>query len=278
LKCNSLLFLLLAAAAYPQLKSTVGKPALDLKGVHAFVAPGPNDVRSSCPMLSTFANHGFINRNGRGITRQQISSAFNDVINFDDSMARFFLNGVFPRFNSTPETFDLDRVNKHNDAVEHDASLVRDDLFFLGLDVKDTVSKFPPTNQSLVKQMIQTSSNGKVFTFKDLVKFRKIRQQDSIKRNPDFNSTNFALTQGFVASGEGTVFLKAFGQGKLQVPLADVESFMGQNKLPDNYVSPQEATSVLNSVSTIANLFIQTYPYSLLTPNWLNALRNFYGS
>ena len=35
--------------------------ALDT-GAHAYIAPGPEDVRSPCPFLNTLANHGYIPR------------------------------------------------------------------------------------------------------------------------------------------------------------------------------------------------------------------------
>jgi len=33
-------------------------------GTHAFVAPGPNDLRGPCPGLNVVANHGYIPHNG----------------------------------------------------------------------------------------------------------------------------------------------------------------------------------------------------------------------
>lgn len=40
--------------------------------------------RSSCPAVNTLANRGFINRNGRNISYEEIAQAARDVYNFGD--------------------------------------------------------------------------------------------------------------------------------------------------------------------------------------------------
>jgi hypothetical protein len=41
-------------------------------GIHAFVAPGPNDLRGQCLGLNVIANHGYIPHNGVAIVNQFI--------------------------------------------------------------------------------------------------------------------------------------------------------------------------------------------------------------
>ena len=37
---------------------------VDVSGAHAFIPPGPSDLRGPCPALNAMANHGYIARNG----------------------------------------------------------------------------------------------------------------------------------------------------------------------------------------------------------------------
>jgi hypothetical protein len=37
---------------------------VDVTGEHAWVAPGPNDIRGPCPGLNALANHGYFPHNG----------------------------------------------------------------------------------------------------------------------------------------------------------------------------------------------------------------------
>ena len=37
---------------------------IDVTGEHAFVAPGPNDLRGPCPGLNALANHGYFPHSG----------------------------------------------------------------------------------------------------------------------------------------------------------------------------------------------------------------------
>ncbi len=74
-------------------------------------------------MLNVFANHGFLPRNGKNITkditRQAMLEALNIDSDFSDSMFEPALLTV-PTPNAT--AFDLDDLNRHN-ILEHDASL-----------------------------------------------------------------------------------------------------------------------------------------------------------
>ena len=62
------LFCVTAVAAFPSFsKRQIVNPTfarIDVTGAHAFIAPGPNDLRGPCPALNALANHGYIARNG----------------------------------------------------------------------------------------------------------------------------------------------------------------------------------------------------------------------
>lgn len=77
------------AAAYPSLAVEKRDPVnpfinpnpgwspsqlIDVTGEHAFVAPGPNDLRGPCPGLNALANHGYLPHNGVATITQFISA------------------------------------------------------------------------------------------------------------------------------------------------------------------------------------------------------------
>ncbi|KAI4593977.1 hypothetical protein KJ359_008765 [Pestalotiopsis sp. 9143b] len=49
----------------------------DTTGDHAWIAPGPNDIRGPCPGLNTLANHGYMARNGVGSMLDIIDGSVN---------------------------------------------------------------------------------------------------------------------------------------------------------------------------------------------------------
>ena len=74
-------------------------------------------------MLNTLANHGFLNHNGKGITRGQIDNAFSTWLNIDNDFAEFLFNNTLLALSDPEDTaIDLDNLDAHN-LVEHDGSL-----------------------------------------------------------------------------------------------------------------------------------------------------------
>lgn len=67
--------LALQIAAFPQASRNLARQA----GPDSWSPAAAGDVRSPCPGLNTLANHGFINHNGRGITKQQMQQGFLDA-------------------------------------------------------------------------------------------------------------------------------------------------------------------------------------------------------
>ncbi|KAL4940959.1 hypothetical protein BDV06DRAFT_213038 [Aspergillus oleicola] len=100
------------------------------KNPNAWIAAGPSDARSPCPMLNTLANQGFIHRDGRNITREALAQGFIDSLNFDPTLASaMFDNAIVANPKEGATDFDLDQLNTHN-LLEHDASISRLDAYF----------------------------------------------------------------------------------------------------------------------------------------------------
>ncbi|KAB8349476.1 hypothetical protein FH972_023503 [Carpinus fangiana] len=155
-------------------------------------APGPNDVRSPCPGLNSLANHGFLNRNGKGNTIPQLIAGGKAGLNMGaDFMGGIGLAGLaaspFPLLGS----FDLNDLDKHNFPIEHDGSLSREDAFF-GNDYSFNQTDFNMLLSHFQggKTSIKTASEGKY-----------ARVQDSRRRNPTmvYGAREFVLSYGETA-------------------------------------------------------------------------------
>lgn len=89
-----------------------------------------NASRSPCPMLNTLANHGFISRDGRSISKDDFNKAMVDALNFDEDLASGTTNAMVAKLGSptnTSSSFNLEDFASH-DHTEHDASLTRLDV------------------------------------------------------------------------------------------------------------------------------------------------------
>ncbi|KAK5114090.1 hypothetical protein LTR62_002659 [Meristemomyces frigidus] len=95
--------------------------------------PGPGDVRSPCPALNTLANHDLLPHSGKGITTEDIISAFAIGQNFAADTVTGAAAGALALCSSETgvncTSWDLDMLDKPH-AIEHDNSLSREDYNF----------------------------------------------------------------------------------------------------------------------------------------------------
>jgi hypothetical protein len=206
----SVALLSLSALAFPQSGNNLP--------VGVYAPPAPGAVRSACPCMNTLSNHGYLRRDGGANPITEIKRVFSEVLNVGGDVSDFFINASlgFGMGRNGNTTIALGDINQEGQ-ISHDVSLVRDD---------DDLGDALAINQTLVKQLISFSSNGKTISVGDLGKFRKARFQDSKARN---RNLEFGLNQQFTAFGEASLLLGVFGT---DIPVTTIESFLGQEKLP----------------------------------------------
>ncbi|KAJ4860050.1 peroxidase, family 2 domain-containing protein [Trichoderma breve] len=95
------------------------------EGLRPWEAPGPNDLRSPCPMLNTLANHGYLPHDGRDISAQQFADAAFEVVNIDPMAIKQVANYFLRASNQT--SINLTDLNRPG-ILQHIASLTRDDV------------------------------------------------------------------------------------------------------------------------------------------------------
>lgn len=143
---------------------------------HAYMAPGPGDVRSPCPGLNSLANHGFIPRNGKNMRIPGLVSGGKAGMNMGaDFMSGIGLAGIQSNPNPALGYFDLDMLKEHNFPIEHDGSLSRQDKFF---------GDWYDFNRGAYDQWISTFGNATTTTIESASKAKYTRVNDSLTRNP----------------------------------------------------------------------------------------------
>jgi hypothetical protein len=149
-------------------------------------------------MLSTLADHGFLPRDGRNITKANAIAGLNGGLNFNASLCGLMWEQAIianPKPNAT--FFTLEHLNVHN-VLEHDASLTRADAFF--------------GNNHIFNETVYNASRQwwteETVTVKQLAHSKLFRQLES--RASNLSYTFSASTEEF-SLGEVAAPIIAFG-------------------------------------------------------------------
>lgn len=149
-------------------------------------------------MMNTLANHGFLNHDGRNLTRDVVVNGLKDGINFDPALGEIMFEQALianPEPNAT--FFTLDQLNVHN-LLEHDGSLSRSDAYFGNNHI---------FNETVFAESM-TFWNGDILDANALAMSKIGRQASSKAKNPTYRFTstveNFSL-------GEISAPIIAFG-------------------------------------------------------------------
>ncbi|KAI1421482.1 Chloroperoxidase [Xylaria sp. FL1777] len=221
---------------------------------HPWIAAGPDDFRGPCPMMNTLANHGFLPRDGRNITRENAITALTEGLNFNPTLINIMFDQAIianPEPNAT--WFTLDQLNKHN-LLEHDASLSRSDAYFGNNHV---------FNQTVFDQT-KTWWSEPIITADMLANAKVARQLSSKAWNPTYVFT--LVTEEF-SLGEVVAPVIAFGDvDTVTVNKTLVEYFFENERLPTSlgWKKTEKVISldtILAATSTIRNatsLFTET--------------------
>lgn len=235
-------------------------------GVHHWIPAAliANASRSPCPMLNTFANHAFLPRDGRNITRDDFNNAMVDSLNFDFSLANKTTTAMVAKLGAgknTSTAFDLEEFSAH-DFTEHDASLTRLDY---------VQGAFPTVvelvNPGLVKLLLDDSNTSYLDT-QSIGKTRARREYESVligspplpERFVSFaqlESSFIPLVFGINASGGDVCDRRA--------PKRQVREWLNEERFPvdHGFQKPSEVltaslqTALISSIKTYHDLYIK---------------------
>ncbi|KAI4906599.1 hypothetical protein J4E90_010493 [Alternaria incomplexa] len=221
------------ASARPQYDAAPEDP-------HAWMAASPNDFRGPCPMLNTLANHGFLPRDGRNFTQENVVKGLKDGLNFNASLgALMWQQAIIANPEPNATFFTLEQLNVHN-VLEHDASLTRTDAAFGNNHV------FNETVYNVSKQWW----TEEVVTAKMLANSKIFRQLESRATNPNYTFT--ASTEEF-SLGEVAAPIIAFGsleEGTVNRTL--MEYFFENERLPNDlgWTKKSDEITLMNILAT----------------------------
>jgi hypothetical protein len=179
-----------------------------------FEPPAADASRSPCPVLNSLANHGFLPRDGRNISQDQLNSAFTMALNIDDAVT---ISLAKPAFNisttGVPGTVNLEDMKKH-DVLEHDGSLSRADA------ITGDDNSFNPAIWDTVKAHF----TGPTIDIVTMAAARKDRIDAAAAANPEFSLTPDQVKTSFA---ESAFILGALG---------------------NDFVNPQTSTVFMNTI------------------------------
>ncbi|KAI1385833.1 Cloroperoxidase [Hypoxylon trugodes] len=223
---------------------------------HQWKAPEPSDFRGPCPMLNTLANHGFLPRDGRNITKETTVNALASALHFNTSLGTLMFEMAIvanPEPNAT--FFTLDQLNVHN-VLEHDASLSRSDAFFGNNHI---------FNETIFEET-KTYWTGPVLDANMLANGKIARQVNSKAFNPNYT---FTTTMEQFSLGEVSAPIVAFGD--LQAATVNrnlVEYFFENERFPAELgwsirnatVSLDDITRLTQTISNATSLITTGEP------------------
>ncbi|GMF33038.1 unnamed protein product [Phytophthora lilii] len=238
-----LIALVFNALLTPDQPAEVMPQHLKLTGDHAYFRPLENQVsgfkdsaakyhRSPCPALNALANHGYLPRDGKGVTPQHLQQALVSVYNLHKSLAEFLVS-------SLPEKFTLADLGEHN-FVEHDASLVHEDSF-KGTDPCKV-------NVTMVCDLLSRADKNAHLTRSTFAAYRRERELDSAANTPDFKDT-FNAQRALTAYSEPAVLLLVLGDDTTtSISIDDARSFLREERIPDDYEMPKVPVTLYQSL------------------------------
>ncbi|KAL2860991.1 peroxidase family protein [Aspergillus lucknowensis] len=185
-----------SVAAFPQYLET-----RDTWEPQEWIAPGPNDSRGPCPGLNTLANHGYLPRDGKGITLDILKKGMLEGFNIEEGDAILLFTQAIRTAPDYPlaDSFDLANLGRHG-ILEHDISLSRSDAYFADPN---------PFNETVWAET-ESYFTTPMITVDQLAAARMGRLATSKATNPEHELS--ALADGF-SWGECAAFFEIMADG-----------------------------------------------------------------
>ncbi|KAJ7577448.1 Cloroperoxidase [Mycena floridula] len=217
---------------------------------HKWIAPKSTDLRGPCPGLNTLANHGFLPRDGRGLTLEIVIQAATDGFNIQHDVLIFAAKlGLMT--SGELDTFTLDDIKLHN-TIEHDASVSRGD-FALGDNVH--------FNETIFQALANSNPGVDYYNTTSAAQVQKQRLAESQATNPQLINTSKEFG---TRSGESALYLSVMGNPVTGVaPKKYVNIFFREQRMPIEEGWTRSNVSITDDTLTpIAIAIIQASDWS----------------
>ncbi|KAI9049361.1 hypothetical protein LZ554_006395 [Drepanopeziza brunnea f. sp. 'monogermtubi'] len=238
-------------------------------GEHAFIAPGPGDIRGPCSGLNAAANHGYIPRDGIA-TARTINTGLWEAFGLDQT-ATLFLQTATMFFDGDPLSGRWS-IGYHSDKTqslgalgnflgnetgicayghlktEGDASITRGD--WLAPTQNSNCASYPEFAQELLD--LATEMTGGNITPQVLAQHQYNRKQYSIATNPYYFSPAYA----------GAIF--TFGAHMFAYELLANHS----TEYPRGFLTPEVFETFFSYTRDANNQLVYTYGHERIPENW----------
>ncbi|KAH8647342.1 Chloroperoxidase [Xylariales sp. PMI_506] len=205
--------------------------------------PTATDSRSPCPMLNTLANHGFLRRDGKNISADEIHWAFNASVHWvNDAVFDSLVDEALSASTTgNASTFNLQDSVKH-DVIEHDGSLSRNDLYF-GDNLHFNAS---------IWASVAAWFTDDVISIETAAQARAARVAAAQAANPEFDvPLNVSSNTVF----ETALYLVTFGEKLVgNAPTSYIKAFFEDERLPyeEGYTRPDEEIISTDAITLAA--------------------------
>ncbi|KAJ7282302.1 Chloroperoxidase [Mycena rebaudengoi] len=191
-----------------------------------FIPPKEGDKRSPCPALNALANHGILPRDGRNIKFTDMNHHVRDTFNFAPTFPAFTALFVAQYLNKdyNTDTCDLAEIGLHNAGIEHDASLLRQDVRY---EPDQGAPHLPFIDELLASASGKDAAGNALLTVADLSHYSAKRRAEARATNPDFVLDK---QHKMFASSNCSGLLTIFG-GRV----ADLGPFLREERFPDGW-------------------------------------------
>ncbi|GBC07231.1 hypothetical protein RclHR1_07320004 [Rhizophagus clarus] len=212
-----------------------------------YQSPGPNDSRSPCPALNTLANHGYLPRDGKDITANQLIEAIHKCFNLSKVIAFILSHAGLYLIGKTREG-KLSLEDLFNDAIEHPVSLTRPDK---GLS-EDYRKISPELLDSLFSERNENNQLTRISFARQYIK----RRDQSLRDNPNFHG--LSLLQKYQIFGEYSLTLLCFpgsekGRGE-EIDADTLRSIYQFERLPDNWEKSELTISMFQLHNLVGDI------------------------
>lgn len=200
-------------------------PVSDASDDHHYRAPRESDLRGPCPGLNTLANHGYLPRDGRNITRKQLSAAIHERFGLSPLLA--FLMAKKAISQGKGGLLQLSDLTIHNNRfLEHDVSLTR-------LDAALCDGHQNLFNPERFEKLLTFSKDGVYLTYDDVTRARQYFLEESKRLN---TSLVFDFKQQRGAAGEEVLAMDVLsGRDDGRISIEFLRAFFAEEKFPDGW-------------------------------------------
>lgn len=150
--------------------------------------------------MNSLANHGILPRNGKGITIPILTTALGEGLNIaPDFSVIIGAAGLMSSSDPLGLSFDLNDLDKHEQIIEHDGSLSRQDTYF---------GDNHTFNETIWQTVLAYFEDAQTVNFTAAAKARYNRIMTEKNRNPSFT---YNAKDVILSYGETSLYLSVLG-------------------------------------------------------------------